>query len=140
MRTQLFFDLTAEGNHHRFIHFREADEIDCIVDELRANDHAIFEADGAGIHSLEDLLRVLSLALRKPEGWFGDEVFAPNSNAFMEYLDDVRGWVPAKGHIVLLRGATALWANHPRLAGNLTEWWQFSTINREAAVHLVFVW
>ena len=34
---------------------------------------------------------------------------APNVDAFLEYLDDVVEWVPAKGHVVLIRHSEQLW-------------------------------
>ena len=54
--------------------------------------------------------------------------------------DDVAEWIPAKGHIVLIRGSEQLWRTAPRLAGVLTELWQFATVTRHAAIHLIFVW
>jgi hypothetical protein len=32
-----------------------------------------------------------------PKGWYGDEEYDPNANAFLEYLDDVHKRVSAKG-------------------------------------------
>ena len=75
-----------------------------------------------------------------PKGWYGDEEYAPNANAFLEYLDDVHEWVPAKGHVVVVRGAEQFWKVNARLAGMLVEWWQFATGPRNADIHLVFVW
>jgi len=58
----------------------------------------------------------------------------------LEYLDDVVEWIPAKGHIVLIRHAEQLWRGAARLAGELVEWWQFSISGHQGTVHLVFVW
>ena len=58
----------------------------------------------------------------------------------LDYLDDLSDWVPAKGRVVLVRGSEQLWRTHARLAGELTEWWQFATVTNQATVHLVFVW
>jgi hypothetical protein len=78
--------------------------------------------------------------LKTPKGWYDDEEFAPNTEAFLEYLDDVVEWVPAKGHVVLIRNSVQLWCDGARLAGLLTELWQFATVSRHATIHLVFVW
>jgi hypothetical protein len=103
-----------------------------------------FEIDGSLIHSTEELFRAFATAFKKPKGWYNSdghsEEYAPNANAFLEYLDDVHEWVPAKGHVVLLRNAEHLWRQNARLAGMLVEWWQFATGPRECDIHLVFVW
>jgi hypothetical protein len=70
--------------------------------------------------------------LKKPEGWYGHEQFAPNAGAFLEYLDDVVEWVPASGHVVLVRCSEQFWRTNTRLAGKLKELWQFATIARHA--------
>jgi len=138
MKTQLFFDLTAEAS--ATVHFREVEEIDSIASELSAQDVALFSIDGAAIRTREDLFRAFAVALKMPTGWYGDEEYAPNADAFLEYLDDVHEWVPARGHVVVVRGAEQLWRNQARLAGMLVEWWQFATGLRKANIHLVFVW
>src|SRR5260370_28934389 len=135
MKTQLFFDLTAEAGRPS-VHFRETEEVETITDELLKHDVAVFEVDGAAILSREDLFRAFAIPLRKPKGWYGDEEFAPNADAFLEYLDDVPASVPAKAHVVLVRGSQQLWRTGARLAGMLTEWWQFATLGRKARIHL----
>ena len=139
MKTQLFIDLTAEAGRPS-VHFRETEEVEAITEELLKHDVAVFEIDGAAIQSREDLFRAFAIALRKPKGWYGDEEFATNADAFLEYLDDVHEWVPAKGHVVLVRGSEQLRRTGARLAGMLTEWWQFATLGRKARIHLLFVW
>ena len=139
MKTQLFFDLTA-GPHRPSVHFREPKEVAEIAEELRRENIAIFELDSASISSSEDLFKAFAMALKKPDGWYGDEEYAPNANAFLEYLDDVHDWVPAKGHVVVVRAAEQFWKVNARLAGMLVEWWQFATGPRNANIHLVFVW
>ena len=139
MKTQLFFDLTAEGPHPT-VHFRESDEVEETVEELWKHDIAVFEIDGAVLSSREGLFEAFAKALRKPKGWYGGEEYAPNADAFLEYLDDVVDWVPAKGHVVLVRSSEQLWRVGARLAGLLTEWWQFATVARRATIHIVFVW
>jgi hypothetical protein len=89
---------------------------------------------------VEGIFKAFATALKKPKGWYGDEEYAPNANAFLEYLDDVAEWEPAKGHVVLVRGSEQLWCARARLTGLLTEWWQFATLSRHARIHLVFVW
>ena len=139
MKTQLFFDLIGDPGHPA-IHFRDADEVEVVLTELQSQGIAVFEVDGAKIQSSEDLFKAFAVALKKPEGWYGAEQFAPNANAFLEYLDDVVEWVPAKGHVAMMRGAEQFWRTRTRLAGLLTEWWQSATVSRHATIHLVFVW
>jgi hypothetical protein len=139
MKTQLFFDLAGE-THHPKVHFRDSREVEEIMKELRERNIAIFEINGAVLSSQEDLYKVFASVLRKPKEWYGGEEYPTNVNAFLEYLDDVLDWVPANGHVVLIRNSEQFWRTHPRLAGDLTEWWQFATVINEATVHLVFVW
>jgi hypothetical protein len=139
MKTQLFFDLTMEARRPS-IHFRESAEVEEIMEELREQNISVFEINGAALSSSEALFKAFATALKKPSGWYGDEEYAPNANAFLEYLDDVVEWVPAKGHVVLVRGSEELWCARARLAGLLTEWWQFATVSRQATIHLVFLW
>jgi len=96
---------------------------------------ALYEIDGAALRTREDLFKAFAIALKMPQGWYGNEEYAPNADAFLEYLGDVQQWAPAKGHIVLVRAAEKFWQNNARLAGKLVEWWQFAT-----DIHLVFVW
>lgn len=140
METQLFFDLTPPDNLGIKVHFCESADIASVQPELRAKNIALLELDGATIHNHEQLFRAFAIALKKPQGWYGDEEYATNANAFLEYLDDVHEWVPANGHIVVFRGAEQFWKANTRLAGELVEWWQFATGDRDSNIHLVFVW
>ena len=139
MGTQLFFDVTARANGVA-VHFCEPHELASIVPALSEHDIALFELDGTSVRSREDLFKAFAIALKMPKGWYGDEEYAPNADAFLEYLDDVHNWVPAKGHVVALRGAEQFWKLNTRLAGTLVEWWQFATGHRKADIHLLFVW
>src|SRR5215472_5112093 len=137
MQTQLFFDLIASDGIK--IHFCEPADIASVQPELAAKDVALFELDGAAVHSQEQLFQAFAVALKMPKGWYGDEEYAPNANAFLEYLDDVHEWVAAKGHIVLIRQAEQFWKSDPRLGGLLVEWWQSATgSGRKADIHLLF--
>lgn len=139
MKTQLFFDLTAKAKGVG-VHFCESRELDGIMPELAEHDIALFDFDSSPVRSRDDLFKAFAIALKMPKGWYGNEEFAPNADAFLEYLDDVHEWVPAKGHVVALRGAEQFWKMNARLAGMLVEWWQFATGRRDADIHLVFVW
>jgi len=139
METQLFLDLTAKANRIA-VHFCESDDMASIAPKLSAQGVALFEVEGASLSTQEDLFKAFSVALKMPKGWYGDEAYAPNANAFLEYLDDVHEWVPAKGHVVVVHGAEQFWKTNARLAGMLVEWWQFATGPRNADIHLVFVW
>lgn len=143
METRLFFDLSAKANRIA-VHFCEPDDIASVSSDLTALGVALFEIDGSSIRTREDLFKAFAIALKMPKGWYGsgdyDEAYAPNADAFLEYLDDVRDWVPANAHVVLLRNAEHFWHNQARLAGMLVEWWQFATGPRKCDIHLVFVW
>jgi hypothetical protein len=139
MKTQLFFDLTAQWPCPS-IYFRESEEVATTVEELRNYNIAVLEIDGTALSSEEDLFKAFAVALRKPKGWYGDEDYPTNIDAFHEYLDDVVEWVPAKGHVVLIHGSEQFWRTGARLAGLLTEFWQFATISRHASIRLVFEW
>jgi hypothetical protein len=139
MQAQLFFDLIAPDGIK--IHFCELEDVASVQPELTPKNIAVFELDGAAIHSDEELFRAFAVALKMPKDWYGKEEYAPNANAFLEYLDDVHEWVPAKGHIVVFRSAEQFWKANTRLAGMLVEWWQFATgPGRKADIHLLFVW
>ncbi len=140
MKTRLYFDLTAVKPYRPIVHFCEINQVDEVKEDLVAQDFAIFEVDGSTFHSDEDVYKAFAIALRMPKGWYGEEESAPNPNAFLEYLDDVAEWVPAKGHVAIVRGAAELWRNQPRVAGYLTELWQVANGHREATINLVFVW
>ena len=139
METQLFFDLTAQPPH-AWIHFAESEQVEEIAEELRAARIAILEIDGATLSTEESVFKAFAIALRKPKGWYGDEEYPTNVDAWLEYLDDVVDWIPAHGHVVLVRSAEQLWRTTGRLAGELVEWWQFSISGHQGTVHLVFVW
>ena len=72
MKTQLFFDLAGKTNHPK-IHFREAKEIEEIMEDLKNENIAVFEIDGAALSSQEGLFKAFALALRKPKDWYGGE-------------------------------------------------------------------
>jgi hypothetical protein len=143
MSKRIYADITQGKT---FIHFCETTDISTLGMRFPAwwRDIAVFDLDGASIHSTDELFKAFASALRKPKGWYDSEnyseEYAPNANAFLEYLDDVHEWVPATGHVVLLKNAEQFWRNNARLAGMLIEWWQFATGPRESDIHLVFVW
>jgi hypothetical protein len=136
--SQLLLDLSYGKSVS--VHFCEGNEIDGIAGELAAKDIAVCPIDGDRINCREDLYREFAVALRMPKGWYGPEEFAPNADAFNEYLDDVHEWVPANGHVVVIHRSERLWREQPRLAGFLVEIWQFSVNARGANNHLVFAW
>ena len=139
MKTQLFLDLTADPRHIS-IHFCDSPEVEETLTELPNQNVAVMEIDGSGIVSREDLFRAFAVVLQKPKDWCGDEGYAPNVNAFLEYLDDVVESVPAKGHVVLMRRSEQFWRTAARLSGDLVEWWHFAMSGHDGTVHLVFVW
>ena len=139
MKNRLFFDLTAKPPLVS-IHYCESAEVEEALEDLRNHNIAVLEIEGATLASQEDLFKAFATALRKPKGWYGDEEYAPNVDAFLEYLDDVVEWVPANGHVVIIRHSEQFWSKSARLAGELVEWWQFSITGHQGTGHLVFAW
>ena len=74
MKTQLYFDLAGKTDHPK-IHFRESKEVEEIMDDLRTENIAVFEIDGAALSSQEDLFKAFAMVLRKPKGWNGEEEY-----------------------------------------------------------------
>jgi len=93
MKTQLLFDLADP--RHMSIHFCESAELEETMPELREQNIAVMEIDGSSLTSREAVFKAFAIALRMPKGWYGDEEYAPNVDAFLEYLDDVVEWVRA---------------------------------------------
>lgn len=139
MQTQLFSDLTGDVRHIA-IHFCDSAEFEETLHELRSQNIATMEIDGSSLASQEDLFKAFAIALQMPKGWYGNEEYADNVDAFLEYLDDVVEWAPAKGHIVVIRHSEQFWRAAGRLAGELVEWWQCSISGHQGTVHLAFVW
>ena len=137
MPTQLFFDLTTSAVP---VHFCERHEFETIEAELAENQVAVMPIDGTSLRCRDDLFRAFAVAFRKPKGWYGEEEYAPNADAFLEYVDDVEQWVPAKGRVAIISNAEQFWREQPRIAALLVELWQFATIGRSAKTHLLFVW
>lgn len=140
MPTQLFFSVTAQDDTFISVHFCERQEYESIAPDLAENGIVAMPIVGSEITNYEALYRAFAVALRMPKGWYGEEEYAPNANAFLEYLDDVQEWVPSKGHVVVINNSEQLWREQPRLASFLVESWQFATLKRGAKIHLLFVW
>ncbi len=70
------------------IHFCESTEVEETLPELREQNIAVMEIDGSCLTSREDVFKAFAIALRMPKGWYGDEEYAPNVDAFLEYLDN----------------------------------------------------
>jgi RNAse (barnase) inhibitor barstar len=138
MHTQLLADLTVRSGVT--VHFRDQADVDSIRIALSEKGIAVMEIDGATIGNDEDLYKAFAKSLKMPKGWYGDEEYATNLNAFLEYLDDVEDWVPAAGYLIEFKNAQIFWSKQPRLAGWLVELWQVATNLRDAKPHLVFVW
>ena len=107
---QLLLSLT-EGNDRVFM--RTAEEVDAILPSLHERGFVVFEIDGSRICSEEVTFREFAKVMRMPAGFYGAEEFAPNADAFDEYFDDVMDWVPAQGHVFLVRSAETLRSRSP---------------------------
>ncbi len=117
-RPDLFYRLTDGGV---CVFFRRASEVKSTLPLLADVESAVMEVDGSRIHQREDLYRLSANAMRYPKEYYGDEEYAPNADAFLEYFDDVAEWIPAKGHVLLIRNSEDFLANSPDIAGHLVE-------------------
>ncbi len=133
-------DLAWNQDNFVSVHFCEKHDFDPIAAELATKNVTVMPIDGTSIRDEEGLYRAFAVALRMPRGWYGDEEYAPNPNAFLEYLDDVPEWVRANGHVAVITGSEHFWREQPRIAGLLVELWQSATTRRGAKIHLVFEW
>ncbi len=139
MNTQLLYDLTGDAKGFS-VRFCEKADIESIRNELDSKGVSVLEVDGLEVNSIDDLFRVVAIAFRTPKNWYGDEEFAPNANAFLEYIDDVVEWIRATGYVLAVKNAEVFWQRHPRIAAELVELWQCATNHRKAKPHLLFVW
>lgn len=138
MSPRLFFNVLSR-TIERPIQFAERAELDEIRASLEAKEVVLIEIDASRIGSREDLFKLFAIALKMPKGFYGPEAYAPNSDAFLEYLDDVENWIPGR-RIIVLSGAETFWKDQARLAGFLCELWLFSVLQRDSKSHLLFVW
>jgi hypothetical protein len=120
------------------IFFRQPEEVGQAVQTLRAASVEVMRIDGSKLKTETDVFRECAVAFRMPKGYYGDEEFAPNANAFAEYLDDVADWAPASGHVLLIQNANELWRDQPSLAGLFVEWILFAE-KRGSDIRVVFV-
>ena len=65
MKTRLYFDLAGKTDHPR-IHFRESKEVEEIMEDLRTENIAVFEIDGAALSSQEDLFKAFAIVRGNP--------------------------------------------------------------------------
>lgn len=102
---------------------------------LRSKGLRLLEVDGRHIETEQEMLRELARAFSFPN--------YANSNwdAVDECLRDLE-WLPAKGYVLRVRGASRLWRKVPLAAGALVESWLFAAEEWAAEAvpfHLVFV-
>ena len=93
------------------------------------DDYDVVAIDGGEIAERDDLMEALATALRLPE------YFGRNWDALEEVLRDPDVAIEAK--VVVVADATALWREHPRMAGMLVEVWLDSA---PEGLQLVFSW
>ncbi|MDQ2675494.1 MAG: barstar family protein [Actinomycetota bacterium] len=91
--------------------------------------YGVVELDGGEIADRDDLMEALANALGLPE-WFGR-----NWDALSDVLHDpeLRG----EAATLVVSDATALWREHPRMAGTLVEVWLDAA---PEGMQLVFCW
>jgi barstar (barnase inhibitor) len=103
---------------------------------LAAQDFVLADLDAGSITSEDGLLRELARVFRFPD-YFGE-----NWDALDECLRDLE-WLPARGYVLRVHGAEALWAGLPLGAGKLVESWLSCAeewARQGVAFHLAFLW
>ena len=95
-------------------------EADAIPDPTELSRAGLREAriDGSEIGSKQDLMAALSEALELPD------YFGGNWDALDEVLRDL-GWLEAKGHVLVVTGASELRKREPDLVQGLATSWRF---------------
>jgi len=94
------------------------------------------DLDAASVTSEDELLRELARVFRFPD-YFGE-----NWDALDECLRDLE-WLPARGYLLRVHNAEALWTRLPPAAGKLVESWLFCAeewARAGVAFHLAFLW
>ena len=94
----------------------------------------ILDAYVGDVKNASDLFSVVSRAMKFP-AYFGN-----NWDALEECLRDME-WLPAKGYVLLLHGASEFWKTATRVAGSFLETWLFCAqewATSDVAFHLVF--
>jgi len=111
---QLYFYLAGKTVHPK-VHFRESKEVEEIMEDLRSENIAVFEIDGGALSSQEDLFKVFAIVLRKPKGWYGDEEYPNNVNAFLGSSGGIfrrlRARASASGHLRIVESRSVVVAS-----------------------------
>lgn len=106
------------------------------TDEARGLDgFEVVRIDGAAVSDKDELLDTIAEGFGFPD-WFGR-----NWDALEECLRDLDA--VNDGYALLVLDASALWAEHPRLAGTLVEVWLDAAADgseRGVELRLVFEW
>jgi len=119
------------------VHFAPEPPAPSVRSELDASEIAVVELDGGSIATDAEALGAVARALRFPD------YFGVNWDALDECLRDLGDWFPAKGYVMVVRGAGALWQKAPDTAGMLVEVWLSAAEAWGASrtpFHLVFAW
>ena len=103
---------------------------------LAAQGLVLADLDAGSITSEDDLLRELARVFHFPD-YFGE-----NWDALDECLRDLE-WLPARGYVLRVHDAEALWTRLPAAAGKLVEAWLSSAeewARTGVSFHLAFLW
>ena len=133
--TDLFYGIDRGRDR---IFFRREIEVTATLPLLTKAGFQVLELDGSEIRNVEDLFRLSATAMQYPDGFYGNEKYAPNENAYLKYFEDVAEWIPAIGHVMLVQNGRRFWANAPDVAGSLVEIVQ-AAHSAGSSVRLVFV-
>jgi hypothetical protein len=116
------------------IHFAGAAEVHRALDSLPDANLRILSTDVHDVQNEQQLLARVAGTMHFPD------YFGANRDALEECLRDLE-WLPARGYVLILEGATALWQSAPQDAGKFIESWLLAARewSREGvAFHLVF--
>ena len=118
------------------VHFNVRDQIVDLETEESLVGFSIIQCDVDAVTDDDVLLSLLARKFHFPD------YFGHNWNALDECLRDLDSWMPAKGYILVLNGASRLWKEATFTAGRLVMSWQFCAQRwneKGKPFHLIFV-
>ena len=117
------------------VHYTTAQDIEPLIHELQQAEIVVLKASVGSVAKEADLLALVAKAMQFPL------YFGQNWDALDECLADMT-WLPAKGYVLLLDQADALWQCATHTAGRLVESWLVSAelwAEENVPFHLVFM-
>ena len=118
------------------VHYTTAQDIELLIHDLQQAEIAVLKENVGSVATDADLLARMAKAMQFPP------YFGQNWDALDECLADMT-WLPAKGYVLVLDQADALWKRAAPTAGRLVESWLVSAeawAEENIPFHLVFTW